>query len=97
MCRTQWTMVTLCLTLSSAWTYAIRLQCAATERDGLRCLSKQKIVSSSPLLTRIYFLLKELDEKVHVSCTLCETHRPYSMLFSFTNQVSVQLDLFKYW
>ena len=31
-CRAQWTKVTLCLTLSSAWTYAMRLQCAATER-----------------------------------------------------------------
>ena len=46
-CRGQWTKVTLCFTLSSAWTYAMRLQCAAIECDGLMCLAKQKIVSSS--------------------------------------------------
>ena len=33
----------------------MRLQCAATERDGLMCPAEQKIVSSSLLLTRIYF------------------------------------------
>ena len=65
-CRGQWTKVTLCLTLSSAWTYAMRLQCAAIECDGLMCLAEQKIVSSSLLLTRVYFLLKEFDEKMHV-------------------------------
>ena len=48
----------------------MRLQCAATERGGLVCLAKQKIVSSSLLLTRIYFLLKEFDEKVH-ALALC--------------------------
>ena len=32
------------------------------------------------------------------ACTLCETRRPYSLnVVFFTDQVSVQLDFFRYW
>ena len=39
---------------SRSATYSMRLQCAATECDGLMCLAKPKIVSPSLLLTWIF-------------------------------------------